>query len=63
MICYQGRTFCRDKECSLYNSCPTAYTAEHEAAALKWWGKEGAPVAFYSGRRECFTTTDSEATT
>lgn len=61
MICYQDRTFCRDSECLRYDSCPTAYTAEHEAAALKWWGKKGAPVAFWSQRRECFVPRVSAA--
>jgi len=54
MMCYQDRTFCRDKECAQYEKCSSAYRKEHEAGALRWWGKEGAPVAFYSGRLACF---------
>lgn len=63
MICYLDRTFCNDKQCAEYSGCPTAYTTEREADALKWWGKEGAPVAFYGERRECFIQQQSEAIT
>ena len=54
MICFKGRTFCTDKECTKFDRCEKALTKDMSKQADKWWGKDGAPVAVYTVRLECF---------
>lgn len=44
MICYLDQTFCGSPNCQ--GKCGRQFTAAHREAARKWWGKDGAPVAF-----------------
>lgn len=45
MICYRDRAYCASAECANFDSCDRALTEHVKAAALAWWGKEGAPIA------------------
>jgi hypothetical protein len=54
MMCYRDRTFCNDEKCAEFSTCPTAFTKKDKVAADKWWGKAGAPVAFYASTLKCF---------
>lgn len=51
MICYQDRTYC-SADCS-WASCPRKFTEEDRRAARKWWGGDGAPVAFAGFSLDC----------
>lgn len=42
MLCYKDTTFCTSP-CAA--ECDIKLTDEVKEAAVKWWGKEGAPVA------------------
>lgn len=44
MICYKDMTFC-SSDCTM-TSCHSYWDETKNAAAQKWWGKPGAPVAF-----------------
>lgn len=44
MICFLDKTFCGSKNCD--GSCGRQWTKELEERAKKWWGGDGAPVAF-----------------
>ena len=44
MICYKDTTFCCSKNCK--NKCGRKFTKEIQQGAEKWWGGEGAPIAF-----------------
>ncbi len=46
MICFRDMTFC-SRECANVE-CHRNFTPEVQAAARKWWGNDGAPVAFAS---------------
>ena len=44
MICYGDKTFCPFYEtCDKQNDCSRPLTPQVKAAAVKWWGGEGAP--------------------
>lgn len=54
MICYRDMSFCSDSEvCKNANGCSRNFTEEVRQAAIKWWGGEGAPVAFMAFRETC----------
>lgn len=44
MMCFRDMTFCSSKEHK--PDCSRQWTPELSAAAERWWGKPGAPVAF-----------------
>lgn len=44
MLCFRDMTFC-NSDCT-NTACPRHYGPDDKAAAEKWWGKPGAPVAF-----------------
>lgn len=44
MMCFKDRTFCSSK--THKSDCNRQFTPELQAEARRWWGKEGAPVAF-----------------
>jgi hypothetical protein len=44
MLCFRDKTFCSSK--NHRPDCDRQWTLELEAAAEKWWGGPGAPVAF-----------------
>lgn len=41
MLCYRDTTFCVSENCK----CGRKLTPEIIAAAERWWGKPGAPIA------------------
>jgi len=43
MICHRDMTFCAS-DC-INADCERRLTDEVKAAARKWWGKDGAPIA------------------
>ena len=54
MICYRDMTFCSDAEqCANREDCPRWFSPPEKAKADKWWGAQGAPVAFGSFKDNC----------
>jgi len=51
MMCFRDMTFC-SSNCRT-EECPRNFTDEQREAARKWWGGEGAPVAFSDFHRTC----------
>lgn len=51
MICYRDMSFCMS-DCN-NTECPRNFTPEVQEAADKWWGKEGAPIAFMDFSKMC----------
>ena len=51
MICYQDRTFCN--ACCNNQECPRKYTEQIRIDANKWWGEDGAPIAFSDYSYDC----------
>lgn len=45
MISFQDITFCPGDGCVKFGTCPRALTPEVHAAAEKWWGEPGPPIA------------------
>jgi len=43
MICFRDMTFCVSMNCT--NKCGRKLTDEVRAAARRWWGGDGAPIA------------------
>lgn len=57
MICYRDMTFCPFySDCAKAKDCHRPLTPEVKAAADKWWGKEGAPIARWAAKPECHET-------
>ena len=56
MICYKDMTFCNFEDCQNFsqNKCHRAFTKELQEDADMWWGKPGAPIAFFMGKPDCF---------
>ena len=54
MLCYKDRTFCPFEQCKKFPVCPTALTEKVQADAIRWWGKEGAPIAQFASKPSCF---------
>jgi len=54
MMCYKGKTFCDFKDCEEWDICDRAFTKKEKENARKWWGKEGAPIAIFSDKPDCF---------
>lgn len=55
MICFRDTTFCaRTNECGNL-TCTRRFTGAEQEAAKRWWGGDGAPVAFADfSSRGCF---------
>lgn len=54
MICYRDMTFCPFySDCAKAKDCHRPLTQEVKAAADKWWGEEGAPIAIFSEKPVC----------
>ncbi|MCC6720539.1 MAG: hypothetical protein IT555_21915 [Acetobacteraceae bacterium] len=51
MICFRDMTFC-NSDCTRA-ACRRHFGADDQAAAEKWWGKPGAPVAFSDFSEDC----------
>jgi hypothetical protein len=51
MLCFRDITFCAS-DCG-NTACKLRFGPDQEAAALKWWGKPGAPVAFWDHSTDC----------
>lgn len=51
MLCFRDMTFCSGP-CAT-KECPRQFDAAQQAAADRWWGEPGAPVAFSDFRKEC----------
>lgn len=55
MIHYRDMTFCRFyEECHFGQGCPRALTDEVKASAIKWWGRNYAPIMKHENRPSCF---------
>lgn len=59
MICYRDMTFC-SSDCT-NAECPQHWDDAKQAAADKWWGKPGAPVAFADFSHACDRYVPSKA--
>lgn len=54
MIGYCDMTFCEHwEDCVKAATCPRPLTPEVAAAARKWWGADGAPIAVFVSKPEC----------
>lgn len=51
MMCFRDMTFC-SAECRT-TDCKRNFTLEMAEAAVKWWGREDAPVAFSDFSGNC----------
>ena len=55
MICFRDRTFCPFYEkCGDGLACPRALTPQIIEKAKEWWCKDGAPIARFAEKPECF---------
>jgi hypothetical protein len=55
MMCFKAKTFCPFYVLCLNGySCNKALTDQVKQDAVKWWGKDGAPISVYSSFPECF---------
>ena len=55
MMCFRDMTFCPySSKCWHGDTCKRAWTKDLQAEAEAWWGKPGAPVAFYDDKPDCF---------
>ena len=55
MICYRDMTFCPyHLLCKNGHTCERAMTKEVYEGANRWWGRSGAPIAYYGELPECF---------
>ena len=54
MLCFRDMIFCSDSfsECAKSN-CDRYWDTAQQKAADKWWGGEGAPIAFSSFKDNC----------
>lgn len=43
-MCFRDTTFCSSPNCK--NKCGRKLTEQDKEAARKWWGKDGAPIAY-----------------
>ena len=56
MICYRDMTFCAHwRDCDAAPNCPRPLTDAVKAAAERWWGNSGAPIATFVQRPDCHT--------
>jgi hypothetical protein len=53
IMSFRGMTFCR-ADCA-NKECHRQFDAEQKEAANKWWGGDGAPVAFGDMSSQCET--------
>lgn len=51
MICFRDMTFC-GSDCQ-NRSCPRNFNDDVSAAARRWWGGPGAPIAFSDFSKDC----------
>lgn len=54
MICYKDRTWCLQKDCAKFETCPRALTDKEDEQAQKWWGGADYPVSAWVEQQECF---------
>jgi hypothetical protein len=54
MMGYADKTWCNDKSCLNFESCPTALTAKVRKKAIEWWGNEDAPILIYMDKLDCY---------
>lgn len=50
-LCFKDKTFC-SAQCKNHH-CHRNWTDDLHHAAVKWWGSEGAPVAFMDYSKTC----------
>ena len=53
MICFRDQSFCMESKQCGNTECPDRWTPELQAAAVRWWGFENAPVAFMPMKDKC----------
>lgn len=54
MMCFRDMSFCSDApQCAARSTCPRHFDDAQWQADVRWWGGEGAPVAYMSFRRTC----------
>ena len=52
---YGDITFCGFyKNCIDGKKCHRAFTPKIKEKAIKWWGNENAPIAYYISKPNCF---------
>lgn len=51
MMCFRDKTFCNEPCANA--DCHRNWNDEQAAAARRWWGGDGAPVAFANFRIGC----------
>lgn len=55
MMCYKDITFCTNHAtCKHGSECDHALTEKVKQDAKRWWGGEGAPIAFSSDKFDCW---------
>lgn len=62
MLCFRDMTFCSAMERCATTNCFRRFDDAQKAAADKWWGKEGAPVAFSDFSPSCSAFVEIKAT-
>lgn len=59
MMCFRDMTFCTFyKDCAKADRCVRPLTPEVQAAAESWWGKPGAPIAYFTSQPSCHEKKD-----
>ena len=53
MICFRDQSFCAESAECANTECDRKWTDELAYQANRWWGGEGAPVAFMPMRETC----------
>jgi len=54
MMCFRDMTFCPFwRDCTAVGECSRPLTDEVVAAARRWWGKDGAPIAQFVEKPAC----------
>ena len=53
MICFRDQSFCAESAGCANTECNSKWTDELAYQANRWWGGEGAPVAFMPMRETC----------
>ena len=55
MLCYRDMTFCNHyTDCSKKDTCDRPFTPQVKKDAEKWWGDDGAPIAMFVDKPECW---------
>lgn len=48
VLCFKDKTFCTADGCANRHSCDRYFTKELHDEAVKWWGSEDYPIAYYT---------------